>query len=94
MSIVGPRPLPIGMKTENLSCQEIVEEYAGRHRVKPGITGWAQVRGLRGATNTAQELEARIAYDLYYIDNWSIGFDLWIIFITLPKILIFNKDAF
>lgn len=94
MSVVGPRPLPIGMKTENLSCQEIVEHYAGRHRMKPGITGWAQVRGLRGAATTTRELEARIAHDLFYIDNWSIGFDLYILMITVPKVLIFNKDAF
>lgn len=75
MSMVGPRPLPVGMRTANRLCEEIVEDFAHRHRVKPGITGWAQVNGLRGATATDSQLRARIDYDLYYIENWSVLFD-------------------
>ena len=71
MSLVGPRPHPIGMKTKNLLCHEIVESYAHRHRVKPGITGWAQVNGFRGATTEPEHLIGRIEHDLYYIENWS-----------------------
>jgi exopolysaccharide biosynthesis polyprenyl glycosylphosphotransferase len=87
MSIVGPRPHPIGMRTANKLCDEIIEEYAHRHRVKPGITGWAQVNGLRGATETAAQLQRRVELDLYYIDNWSVLFDLKIMFLTVIAVL-------
>jgi lipopolysaccharide/colanic/teichoic acid biosynthesis glycosyltransferase len=75
------------MRTANRLCDEIIEEYAHRHRVKPGITGWAQVKGLRGATETAAQLQRRVELDLHYIDNWSIAFDLKIMFLTVIAVL-------
>ncbi|MBV8165621.1 MAG: exopolysaccharide biosynthesis polyprenyl glycosylphosphotransferase, partial [Alphaproteobacteria bacterium] len=87
MSIVGPRPHPIGMRTANRLCDEIIEEYAHRHRVKPGITGWAQVKGFRGATETAAQLQRRVEFDLQYIDNMSIAFDIKIMFLTVIAVL-------
>jgi Undecaprenyl-phosphate glucose phosphotransferase len=86
MSIVGPRPHPIGMRTEKRLCHEIVADYAHRHRMKPGITGWAQVNGWRGATDTAEKLQRRVEHDLYYIDNWSVSFDLRILFLTVVRL--------
>jgi Undecaprenyl-phosphate glucose phosphotransferase len=87
MSIVGPRPLPIGMRTANRLCEEIVDEYAHRHRMKPGITGWAQVNGSRGATETPEQLQRRVELDLFYIDNWSVLFDLKIILMTVWAVI-------
>lgn len=86
MSVVGPRPHPIGMRTEKRLCHEIVADYAHRHRMKPGITGWAQVNGWRGATDTAEKLQRRVEHDLYYIDNWSMSFDLRILFLTVVRL--------
>ena len=80
MSIVGPRPHPISM---NEQYSRLIDEYLARHKVKPGITGWAQVNGLRGETETLDKMEARVRYDLYYIENWSLLFDLRIIARTL-----------
>jgi Undecaprenyl-phosphate glucose phosphotransferase len=94
MSLVGPRPHPIGMRTANLLCHEIVEDYAHRHRVKPGITGWAQVNGFRGATEKPEQLQNRVAYDLQYIEDWSIGFDLKILAMTLVKVMSGDENAF
>jgi Undecaprenyl-phosphate glucose phosphotransferase len=87
MSLVGPRPLPIGMRTQDLYNHEIVEEYAHRHRVRPGITGWAQINGSRGATNHPAELRRRVELDLFYIENWSLSFDLKILFLTAIHLL-------
>ena len=87
MSLVGPRPLPIGMRTDGLLCGEIAENYAHRHRVKPGITGWAQVNGSRGATHLPEQVQRRVAYDLEYIQNWSILFDLKILWRTVWAVL-------
>jgi lipopolysaccharide/colanic/teichoic acid biosynthesis glycosyltransferase len=67
--------------------ETVMREYAARHRVKPGITGWAQVHGLRGELNSVEKLERRTEYDLYYINNWSIWLDLLIIFKTIPIIM-------
>ena len=86
MSLVGPRPHPVGMRTQDLLCHEIVEDYAHRHRVKPGITGWAQVHGYRGATADAEQLRRRTEYDLYYIEKWSLFLDLKIIALTVFQI--------
>jgi len=83
MSVVGPRPHPIELRSNGLPFEKIVSRYAARHRVKPGITGWAQVNGWRGETDTPKKLQKRVEYDLYYIDNWSIWFDLVIIFKTI-----------
>jgi exopolysaccharide biosynthesis polyprenyl glycosylphosphotransferase len=76
MSLVGPRPHAIAMKAGNCLYSQAVEQYFHRHRVKPGITGWAQVHGLRGEVNTLEKAHARVACDLYYIDHWSPWLDL------------------
>jgi Undecaprenyl-phosphate glucose phosphotransferase len=76
MSIVGPRP---HMVAQNEYYASLIDTYLGRHRVKPGITGWAQVNGLRGETDTLEKMEGRIRHDLYYIENWSLGFDIRIL---------------
>jgi exopolysaccharide biosynthesis polyprenyl glycosylphosphotransferase len=82
MSLVGPRPLPIGMRTQDLACHEVVRQYAHRHRVRPGITGWAQICGYRGATEFPDQLRKRVELDLFYIENWSLLFDLKILLLT------------
>ena len=69
MSLVGPRPHAV---EHNQHYGQIMDGYLGRHRVKPGITGWAQVNGLRGETNSLEMMRLRVQYDLYYIDHWSI----------------------
>ncbi|MEJ1978978.1 MAG: exopolysaccharide biosynthesis polyprenyl glycosylphosphotransferase [Acetobacteraceae bacterium] len=83
MSLVGPRPhLPTTRAGDRL-FHDVVPEYDTRHRVKPGITGWAQIHGLRGETRTEAQIEQRVAYDLYYISHWSMGLDLRIILKTI-----------
>jgi Undecaprenyl-phosphate glucose phosphotransferase len=79
MSIVGPRPHAI---QHNLEFGAIILEYFGRHNVKPGITGWAQVNGLRGETDTVEKMHRRVEYDLHYIENWSLMLDLKILVMT------------
>lgn len=80
MSIVGPRPHPVELN--DLYCDQ-VERYMWRHKVKPGITGWAQINGYRGETDTVEKMRKRIEYDLYYIDRWSLWFDVKIILMTM-----------
>jgi putative colanic acid biosynthesis UDP-glucose lipid carrier transferase len=80
MSVVGPRPHAV---EHNNFYSERVDSYMLRHRIKPGITGWAQVNGWRGETDEIEKMEMRVKYDLYYINNWSIWFDLKIIFMTV-----------
>ncbi len=82
MSIVGPRPHAVATKAEGKLFEEVVERYAARHRVKPGITGWAQVNGWRGETDTVEKIRKRVEYDLYYIDHWSVWFDVRILALT------------
>ena len=82
MSIVGPRPHALA---HNEYYKELVESYMKRHKVKPGITGWAQVNGLRGETDTLDKMERRVEHDLWYIDNWSLWLDLRIIGMTIYK---------
>ncbi|PJE53273.1 undecaprenyl-phosphate glucose phosphotransferase [Marinomonas sp. BSi20584] len=89
MSIVGPRPHALA---HNEHYKTLVESYMRRHMVKPGITGWAQVNGFRGETDTIDKMENRVEYDLYYIENWSVWFDLRIIFLTIFKGFI-HKNA-
>ncbi len=93
MSLVGPRPLPLQMRVDDRLNYEIVAEYAFRHRVKPGITGLAQVKGHRGAVNTVEALRDRVACDLYYIDHWSLWLDLKILAMTSAACA-FGKNAF
>lgn len=90
MSIVGPRPHAMA---HNAYYQNLVEGYMDRHRVKPGITGWAQVNGYRGETETLEKMQGRVEYDLYYIENWSLWFDLKIIVLTALKGFV-NKNAY
>lgn len=83
MSVVGPRPHALSAKAGVLQYDEIVGEYAARHRVKPGITGWAQINGWRGETTTAEHIEQRVAHDFFYIANWSLLLDLKIVLKTV-----------
>ena len=90
MSIVGPRPHALA---HNEYYKDLVESYMQRHKVKPGITGWAQVCGYRGETDTIEKMQKRVEHDLWYIDNWSLWLDLKIIFWTIFKGFI-NKNAY
>ncbi len=82
MSIVGPRPHAV---EHNQTYGQLIEHYALRHKVKPGITGWAQVNGWRGETDTIEKMRRRIEHDLYYIEHWSLLFDLRIIALTMVR---------
>lgn len=93
LSLVGPRPHAVHAKAADRHYDEVVDGYFARHRVKPGITGWAQVNGWRGETDTPEKIQRRVEYDLYYIENWSILFDLYIMVIT-PFALIKAKNAY
>jgi Undecaprenyl-phosphate glucose phosphotransferase len=83
MSIVGPRPHALRAKAGSLLYQEAVKYYDARHRMKPGITGWAQVNGWRGETDTIEQIRKRVEHDLYYIENWSVSLNLRIIAQTI-----------
>ncbi len=85
MSLVGPRPHALNTRAEERHLDEIVENYACRHRVLPGITGWAQVNGFRGELRTAEQVRGRVDHDLYYIDNWSFSLDLRIMLLTVVR---------
>ncbi|GAA3896986.1 undecaprenyl-phosphate glucose phosphotransferase [Halomonas cibimaris] len=82
MSLVGPRPHAMD---HNEYYKDAIEDYMQRHRVKPGMTGWAQVHGWRGSTQALGDMKKRVEYDLYYIDNWSLGLDIKILMMTLVK---------
>lgn len=90
MSIVGPRPHAI---EHNEQYKDLIDDYMQRHKVKPGITGWAQINGWRGETDTVEKMRMRVEYDLYYIENWSLWFDLRIILLTVFRGFI-NKNAY
>jgi Undecaprenyl-phosphate glucose phosphotransferase len=83
MSIVGPRPHALQTTAGGKMCEDVVDRYSRRHRVRPGVTGWAQVNGLRGTMEDEEHLQKRIAHDLYYINNWSPWLDLKILLMTL-----------
>jgi len=93
MSLVGPRPHGTEMMVGDRFYHEAVRGYAGRHRVKPGITGYAQVKGLRGEVRTIERAKRRIELDKYYVDHWSFWLDLWILFATVRAVL-FDRDAY
>ncbi|MET1080076.1 MAG: undecaprenyl-phosphate glucose phosphotransferase [Pseudomonas sp.] len=93
MSMVGPRPHATATKAAGILFEEAVEEYTARHRVKPGITGWAQVNGYRGETDTLEKIERRVELDLEYIEQWSVWFDLYILFRTVPAVLL-SQEAY
>jgi putative colanic acid biosynthesis UDP-glucose lipid carrier transferase len=90
MSIVGPRPHAVA---HNEQYRKLIKGYMLRHKVKPGITGWAQVNGLRGETATLDKMEARLQYDLDYLRNWSLWLDLWIVLRTV-KVVLTRENAF
>jgi Undecaprenyl-phosphate glucose phosphotransferase len=87
MSLVGPRPHAIGMKTGDEESAKLVAEYAWRHRIKPGLTGWAAVNGSRGPLHEAEEVRRRVALDLEYVERQSFWFDIWIMLKTVPCLL-------
>ncbi|WP_280152725.1 undecaprenyl-phosphate glucose phosphotransferase [Piscinibacter sp. XHJ-5] len=90
MSIVGPRPHAVA---HNEEYRRIIKAYMVRHKVKPGITGWAQVNGHRGETDTIEKMQARVEYDLEYLRNWSLGLDLQIIVRTI-RLVFFDRNAY
>lgn len=90
MSLVGPRPHAV---QHDRTFAQIIGEYPARMKVKPGITGWAQINGLRGEVSTPEDIEARVRYDLYYVDHWSVLFDLKIMILTVVHGF-FNKKAY
>jgi Undecaprenyl-phosphate glucose phosphotransferase len=87
MSLVGPRPHPLAANAAGIAYARAVSEYRIRHRVKPGITGWAQVNGWRGQTETIEQIRRRVEHDLYYIENWSLTFDFLILGRTVLTVL-------
>jgi putative colanic acid biosynthesis UDP-glucose lipid carrier transferase len=90
MSIVGPRPHAVA---HNELYRQLIKAYMVRHKVKPGITGWAQVNGHRGETDTIEKMQARVEYDLEYLRNWSLGLDLQII-VRTARLVFFDRHAY
>jgi Undecaprenyl-phosphate glucose phosphotransferase len=93
LSLVGPRPHAIHAKAKDHLYNNVVDGYFARHRVKPGITGWAQVNGWRGETDTEEKIQRRVEHDLYYIENWSLLFDFHILAMT-PFSLLNTENAY
>ena len=93
LSLVGPRPHALNAKAEARLYAEAVDGYFARHRVKPGITGWAQINGWRGETDTHEKIQKRVEHDLHYIENWSLLFDLYILART-PFALLKTENAY
>jgi Undecaprenyl-phosphate glucose phosphotransferase len=93
LSLVGPRPHAINQQIENRQFDEAVDGYFARHRVKPGITGWAQINGWRGELSSPDKMKGRVEHDLYYIENWSLLFDLYILART-PLALLKSENAY
>jgi exopolysaccharide biosynthesis polyprenyl glycosylphosphotransferase len=93
LSLIGPRPHATQAKAANHLYDEVVDGYFARHRVKPGITGWAQINGWRGETDTPEKIQRRVEHDLYYIENWSALFDLYILLKT-PLALLKTESAY
>ncbi|MGH6672184.1 MAG: undecaprenyl-phosphate glucose phosphotransferase [Xanthobacteraceae bacterium] len=93
LSLVGPRPHAVHAKAADRVYDEAVDGYFARHRVKPGITGWAQINGWRGETDSHEKIQRRVEHDLSYIENWSILFDLYILART-PFALLHWESAY
>jgi Undecaprenyl-phosphate glucose phosphotransferase len=93
LSLVGPRPHALHAKAENRLYDQVVDGYFARHKVKPGITGWAQINGWRGETDTEEKIQRRVEFDLYYIENWSVFFDFYIVAMT-PVALMKSENAY
>jgi len=94
LSIVGPRPHALQAKADNMLYYEAVDGYFARHRVKPGMTGWAQINGWRGETDTIDKIMQRVNHDLYYIENWSLFLDLYIVVMTPVSLFSARKNAY
>ncbi len=93
LSLVGPRPHALKAKAADRLYAEAVDGYFARHRVKPGVTGWAQINGWRGETDTQEKILRRVEHDLFYIENWSVTFDLYILLMT-PIALLKGDNAY
>ncbi len=93
ISLVGPRPHATKASAAGTLYENAVQGYFARHKVKPGMTGWAQINGWRGETDTEEKIQARVEHDLYYIENWSLTFDLYILART-PMALLNTKSAY
>ena len=93
LSLVGPRPHAVNAHMSNRLFEQVVDGYFARHRVKPGITGWAQVNGLRGEIDCDEKIRQRTEHDLYYIENWSVLLDICILFLT-PFRLMNSENAY
>jgi putative colanic acid biosynthesis UDP-glucose lipid carrier transferase len=91
MSVVGPRPHAVA---HNEWYRKLIKGYMIRHKVKPGITGWAQVHGARGETETLEKMQRRIQYDLDYLRQWSLTLDLLILFKTVRQIFKGDRNAY
>lgn len=87
LSLVGPRPHAISANSNNVLYNDVVDGYFARHKVKPGVTGWAQINGWRGEIDKPEKIVMRTEYDLNYIENWSLWFDLKILFLTPVRLL-------
>jgi len=87
LSLVGPRPHAVTAHTQNRLWDEVVDGYFARHKVKPGVTGWAQINGWRGEVDSEEKIRERVNCDLYYIENWSVLLDLYIMVMTPMKLL-------
>jgi exopolysaccharide biosynthesis polyprenyl glycosylphosphotransferase len=93
LSLVGPRPHAVHAKAENQQYEQVVDGYFARHRMRPGITGWAQINGWRGETDTQEKIQRRVECDLYYIENWSLLLDIYILLVT-PIALAKTENAY
>ncbi len=93
LSLVGPRPHAVNAYTANQLFEQVVDGYFARHRVRPGVTGWAQINGWRGEIDSSEKIMGRVEYDLYYIENWSVWFDLYILALT-PFRLMDTQNAY
>jgi Undecaprenyl-phosphate glucose phosphotransferase len=94
LSLVGPRPHAVQGKLQSQLFDEAVDGYFARHRVKPGITGWAQINGWRGEIDNEEKIQKRVEFDLYYIENWSVLFDLYILLKTPLALISKNENAY
>ncbi|MCX5493639.1 undecaprenyl-phosphate glucose phosphotransferase [Kaistia dalseonensis] len=93
LSLVGPRPHAVNAHTDDAPWDDVVDGYFARHKVKPGMTGWAQINGWRGEVDVPEKIRRRVEYDLEYIDRWSIAFDLYILLMT-PLRLVRTENAY
>jgi Undecaprenyl-phosphate glucose phosphotransferase len=94
LSLVGPRPHAVQGKLQTRLFDEAVDGYFARHRVKPGITGWAQINGWRGEIDNEEKIQKRVEFDLYYIENWSVLFDIYVLLKTPMSLMTKNENAY